>query len=73
MCGSVPSEYHRLFTGGTSREKHQLGICRKYGPCQKWKTGKKLALIHHLEKIAKEVSGAGTEFLYSEDVLLPEV
>ena len=73
MRGSVPSEYHRLFVGGTSREKHLVGICRKYGPCQKWKTWKKLALIQHLEKIAKEVSVAEREFLYSEEVLLPEV
>ena len=73
MRGTVPSEYHCCFVGGNLVETHQLGNCRKYGPCLKLKTEKKLALIQHLEKIAKEVSGKEREFIYSEKVLLPEV
>ena len=73
MRGTVHSEYHRIFVGGNLVERRQLGNCRKFGPCLKWNTKKKYALIQHLESIAKEVSGKEREFLYSEKVLLPEV
>jgi hypothetical protein len=73
MSDSVSSDYHQLFTRGTAREKYQLGNCNKFGPCRKWKTDKQVALIRHIEKIAKEaVSESGSQFTYARDVLLPE-
>ena len=74
MRGTTPSEYNQLFTCGTAKEKHQLGHCKKYGPCLRWKTGKKVALIDHLETIAKEIlDNTGSHFTFARDVLLPEV
>ena len=74
MSGANPSEYHRVFNSGSAKEKHKLTICGKYGPCKKWKTAKKMALIQHLQKMAEDSFSINSPlFRYAGDVLLPEV
>ena len=72
MSGATPSEYHTAFTSGTAKQKQQLALCSKYGPCKKWTILKKMELIRHLQKIAEE-SFNSSLFRYAGDVLLPEV
>jgi hypothetical protein len=71
MSGATPSEYHTAFTSGTAKQKQQLALCSKYGPCKKWTISKKMELIRHLQKIAEE-SFNSSLFRYAGDVLLPE-
>ena len=75
MTEATPSEYHRVFTSGLAKERHQLTRVRKYGPCDRWTTDRKLALIRHLQSLVEEeTAGAdGSIFRYAGDVLLPEV
>ena len=68
MSGATPSEYHQVYTSGTAKQKQQLLVCGKYGPCRKWSTAKKMELIQHLQKITDCPA-----FGYAGDVLLPEV
>ncbi|CAI7996286.1 hypothetical protein GBAR_LOCUS1846 [Geodia barretti] len=71
MSGATPSEYHTVYISGTAKQKQQLALCSKYGPCNKWTISKKMKLIRHLQKIAEE-SFNSSLFTYAGDVLLPE-
>ena len=61
-----------MYNHGSSKERHKLKICPKYGPTERWKRHKRLALHEKLETIARE-RDPNIQLDYTMDVLLPEV